>query len=214
MKLKIILVVGFFFSYCFLGCVSAEKTFQSGQKKADEISREFSQVRKLASQKIFNTFAKAKNVGKKNSYEEEMIRVKERLDLLERNKARQFDVDSLSASIEDLRKEIKTLKEKQREKVSSDLNKTSSQKNIQALSLFEQAEEHFKNKKWKKAIFAYEKAREKETDPQKIKKSIFNTGLSFQNLNLSKDAQAFFQEVIQKFPASKEAEEAENFLKK
>lgn len=77
---------------------------------------------------------------------------------------------------------------------------------------FKEAEKFFNEENWKKAIVAYERYREKNKDGKLFKKATFQIGQCFQNLDMKKEAQVFFKEVVSSFPKSEEAKKAKKFL--
>lgn len=76
------------------------------------------------------------------------------------------------------------------------------------------ANSHFENKHWEDAILAFEEYRKKYPKGDDYALATYRIGLSFQNLGLKEDAKAFFKEVVDKFPKSKEAGLAKTKLKK
>ena len=77
---------------------------------------------------------------------------------------------------------------------------------------FKKAERYFKEGAWKKAIVNYEKYREKNKKGPFYKKSTFQIGLCFQELEMHKEAKVFFREVLESFPKSAEARKAKQQL--
>lgn len=83
-----------------------------------------------------------------------------------------------------------------------------------AAGALDAANTHFDNKKWEDAILAYEEYRKKYPKGDDYGLATYRIGLSFQGLGLKEDAKAFFKEVVEKFPKSKEADLAKTKLKK
>ena len=79
---------------------------------------------------------------------------------------------------------------------------------------FEAAEGRFEAKKWKEAILDYEKYRKANPKGKHFATATLKIGQSFQELGLMDDASAFYEEVVAKFPKSKEATKANSRLKK
>lgn len=144
----------------------------------------------------------------------ELAQIKNRIHLLERNSVSKQDVDSI---IENLRKTFTRLEDQitllSKKQLSQKLEKSSVKAPSSALSLFDQAEKYFKDKQYKKAIFAYEEFRKSKPSSQKFKEATLKMGLSFMSLELKKEAEVFFKEVVDRFPNSKEAKQAQTFLK-
>ena len=174
---------------------------QSVQETVVDQSRQLEEAWLDGSRSLSNklsSFAKSKP----ENVQQSLSSIKERLDFLERNMLSQSDLDS---AIEPLRGELSDIKKSQ--------TKTEEKKPVEKKTILEQAEEHFKNEKWKQAIFAYEEFRKKEPQSDKFAEATLNIGLSFQKLELKEEAKVFFQEVIDQFPSSKSASSARQALK-
>lgn len=76
------------------------------------------------------------------------------------------------------------------------------------------AEDFFDKKEWKKAIVGYQKYRDLNPNGRRYADATYKIGVSFQELQMRDEAKAFYEEVIAKFPKSKEAQKAEYRLKK
>jgi TolA-binding protein len=79
--------------------------------------------------------------------------------------------------------------------------------------LFDQAEESFKAKDWKKAVLTYQKFRDSNPKSKKFAEATYKIGVAFQELGMSDEAKAFYDEVVAKFPQSAEARRAKARLK-
>ena len=140
----------------------------------------------------------------------------ERLDSLERNTVNKQDVDT---DIDSLRNVINQLQtrvaylEKQIKQNSKDQNSINKKESAKKDS-YNQAESYFRDKKWKQAIFAYEKFRKAQPQSLRFSKATLKIGMSFVELGLNKEAQVFFKEVVERFPKSEEAKEAKKLLEK
>ena len=77
---------------------------------------------------------------------------------------------------------------------------------------FKSGKKFFNEENWKKAVVAYERYREKNKNGKLFKKATFQIGQCFQNLDMKKEAQVFFKEVVSSFPKSEEAKKAKEFL--
>lgn len=80
-------------------------------------------------------------------------------------------------------------------------------------SHFSTAQEHFNNKKWEEAIYSFDEYRKANPKGNKYAEATYKMGLSFLSLGMKNDAKSFFEEVTQKFPKSKESEQAKGKLK-
>lgn len=78
---------------------------------------------------------------------------------------------------------------------------------------FASAEDNFESKKWKEAILDYEKYRKSYPKGKFFGAATYKIGVSFQELGMIDEAKAFYEEVIAKFPKSKEAGRASAKLK-
>lgn len=79
--------------------------------------------------------------------------------------------------------------------------------------LFDQAEESFEKKDWKKAAFTFQKFRDSNSKSKKFAEATYKIGYSFQELGMKDEAKSFYDEVIAKFPQSGEAKKAKARLK-
>lgn len=76
------------------------------------------------------------------------------------------------------------------------------------------AEDHFAKKEWKDAAFSYDKYRTQNPKGKMFAMATYKMGVCFQELGMNDEATAFYEEVIAKFPKSKEAEKSSTRLKK
>jgi len=70
------------------------------------------------------------------------------------------------------------------------------------------AEEAYSKKEWKNAILNYQAYRDQNPKGANYPVATYKIGVSFQELKMIDEAQAFFQEVIHKFPKSPSAKKA------
>lgn len=82
------------------------------------------------------------------------------------------------------------------------------------MGVIDKADGHFLKKDWEDAILAYEDYRKKNPKGSDYAHATYRIGLAFQSMGLKDDAKAFFKEVVEKFPKSKEASLAKDKLKK
>jgi len=73
---------------------------------------------------------------------------------------------------------------------------------------YDEAESLFEAKKWKEAIVNYQKYRDSNPKGKMYADATYKIGVCFQELKMKDEAKAFFDEVISKFPGSKEAKKA------
>ena len=179
----------------FCSCQSVQESVSDKSRTLEEAWLDGSR----ALSKKLSSFSKKQSVPEED-VQKTLNSIKERLDLLERNMVSKSDMDS---SIELLRSELSEIK--------NSMPKEEEQP-IQEKTLLEQAEEHFKNEKWKQAIFTYEEFRKQNPQSDKFAEATLNIGLSFQNLELKEESQIFLQEVLDQFPRSEEAKKARQAL--
>ncbi|MBI4924516.1 MAG: tetratricopeptide repeat protein [Bdellovibrio sp.] len=80
-------------------------------------------------------------------------------------------------------------------------------------ALFLRAESYYLLKDYKKAIIDFSKFPEKYQKSSKLSLALYKIGLSFESLGMKEDAKGFYQELVEKFPKSKEASRAKAKLK-
>lgn len=73
---------------------------------------------------------------------------------------------------------------------------------------YEEGEELFNARKWKEAIVAYQKYRDRNPKGKTYADATYKIGVCFHELGMKDEAKAFFEEVSEKFPKSKEAKKA------
>jgi TolA-binding protein len=78
---------------------------------------------------------------------------------------------------------------------------------------FELGDTRFEQKAWREAIFAYEDYRKSYPKGKNFGAATYKIGVCFQELGMLDDAKPFYDEVISKFPKSKEADRARSRLK-
>lgn len=116
----------------------------------------------------------------------------------------QDEVTRLSEAVATLSAEITAIKAaNESEAASSSVKKDS----------FDQAEELFEKKEWKKAVLTYQKFRDSNPKSKKFAEATYKIGVCFQELGMKEDAKTFFDEVITKFANSPEAKKAKTRLK-
>lgn len=71
--------------------------------------------------------------------------------------------------------------------------------------MFNEAEQLYGEKNWKKAMTAYQKFREVHPKDKNAATATLKIGICFQELGMSKEARIFYEETIEKYPESKSA---------
>ncbi len=103
------------------------------------------------------------------------------------------------------------LKDKENEEALESFNEVTSRSEKgkdAAEAFFGAGEADFSMGNYKKAILSYSKVQEAFAKSPRIPTSLYNIGLSFQKLNMSKEAKGFYSELIERFPKSPEAKKA------
>lgn len=78
---------------------------------------------------------------------------------------------------------------------------------------YDEAEGLFGSKKWKEAILSYQKYRDGNPKGKLYADATYKIGVCFQELGMKDEARTFYEELKEKFPASKEAKKAVTRLK-
>jgi len=78
---------------------------------------------------------------------------------------------------------------------------------------YDDGEDHFGAKRWKEAIVAYQKYRDSYPKGKMYPDATYKIGVCFQELGLKDESIPFFEEVMTKFPSSKEGKKAAYRLK-
>lgn len=116
----------------------------------------------------------------------------------------QEEVSKLQSQVDQLSGELHAIKS----------DAATSAKEASGKSGYDQGEEMFTKKEWKKAIFHYSKYRDKNPKSSKYADATYKIGVCFQELGLKDEAKTFYDEVITKFPQSPAAKSAKFRLKK
>ena len=78
---------------------------------------------------------------------------------------------------------------------------------------FQLGENKYDQKNWREAILDFERYRKNNPKGKKFASATLKIGDSFKELGMADEARAFYEEVISKFPKSKEAGQADKKLK-
>lgn len=100
------------------------------------------------------------------------------------------------------------------QKMNQSRNKATRKKSQKISYPFSLGEKHFKRKKWAEAIKHYEIYRKRYPEGRNYVEATYKMGLSFWNLNLKKEALAFFTEIVESFPRSRQSKKARVYLSK
>lgn len=123
------------------------------------------------------------------------------------------EITRLNIEVTDLRTQVAALVEEQRRVLQAQADKAAAAAKDREKGSYALAEEKFEQKNWKEAILDYEKYRKANPKGKQFAMATYKIGVSFQELGLIDEAKAFYEEVVSKFPKSKEADKASTRLK-
>lgn len=126
------------------------------------------------------------------------------------------DITRLSNEVEQLKAQMAALQDEQRRaaqqaQVAQAAQAVAAER--AAKNPYAAAQEKFEQKNWKEAILDFEKYRKSNPKGKNFAAATYKIGVSFQELGLSEDAKAFYEEVISKYPKSEDAKSAAKRLK-
>lgn len=124
--------------------------------------------------------------------------------LKERDDIYREEFNRLHAELAQLKTTIATFQEEQ----SRVAQAKAAQAAQAAANPFAAAEEKFENKNYREAILDYEKYRRANPKGKQFAAATYKIGVAFAEMGMPEDGKAFFEEVIAKFPKSKEADKA------
>ncbi|MCB9025007.1 MAG: tetratricopeptide repeat protein [Bdellovibrionaceae bacterium] len=78
---------------------------------------------------------------------------------------------------------------------------------------YQQAESDFSKKKWKEAAVGYQKYRDLNSKGKYYADATYKIGVCFQEMGMKKEAKAFYEEIIEKYPKSHITSKAQYRLK-
>lgn len=119
------------------------------------------------------------------------------------------EITHLSTELENLKTQMATLQEEQK-RAAAVTQQAVKEKEKGPFSI---AEEKFEQKNWKEAILDYEKYRKANPKGKQFPEATLKIGIAFQELGQGDVAQAFYEELVAKYPKSKEAGKAKTRLK-
>lgn len=173
------------------------------EKRAQEVARldefedEFRSIRGRI-EVVENQVAQANN-GQAERFNNEK---KARIDLESKFSAYEEALKKLEEQVVLLENEVKTLKSKKDAAPAATAKDT-----------FKNAEAAFGKKDWKQAIVEYEAYRKANPKGKNYSTATYKIGAAFHELNMKDEARSFYEEVVAKFPSSKEAKKASQKLK-
>lgn len=138
------------------------------------------------------------NAGQQGQADQER-RAKEQLD--QRFTAYEEELKKLGQQISTLAEDLRTIRSRSDKPITA------------AKGAFEAGESAFTQKDWQQAIVAYDNYRKAHPKGKKYSTATLKIGMAFQEMKFKDEAKAFYEEVIAKFPKSKDAKSAEQRLK-
>lgn len=132
---------------------------------------------------------------------------RQREELDRRFKAYEEALNKLESQVIALNEEVKALQAKAAKK------ETAAPAGNSAGGSFAAAEKAFEQKDWKLAILEYENYRNDNPKGKNYAAATLKIGMAFHELGKKEEAKIFFDEVVAKFPGSKEAKKASQRLK-
>lgn len=124
-------------------------------------------------------------------------------------KKMEMQITALNEEVTKMREEMANRKPEEPKKPESKPGKGKSA----AVAAFEEAEALLAQKKWREAIIAYEDYRKAAPKGKSVADATYKIGVCMQEVGMKAEAKLFFDEVISKFPGSKEAKKAAFRLK-
>ena len=113
--------------------------------------------------------------------------------------------------------EVQLLALSQKVEILQTQNKSSStgkaNSNSAQLNSFDSAANEFSKKNWKESIVSFEKYRTLNPKGKRYGEATYKIGYSFQELGMTAESRAFYNEVIEKFPKTDWAQKARDRLK-
>lgn len=166
----------------------------------DEQLRELNGRVEVVENKISNS-GQEQDASKKNLVEQNQ-------DLQRRMNLLQESMGKMEMQIAQLSNELATMK-------TENSATTSKKKEVNAgkKGTYDQAQELFNQKDWKKAILSYQKYRDENPRGKYFADATYKIGVCFQELAMKDEAKTFYEEVASKYPNSEEARRAKTRLK-
>lgn len=212
-------------SVAFVGCVSL--------KTRSELREEGSSTETPASRPAPKEFKEPKQatvVARAEDFDDQMRQLNGRVDAIENQlnqinaaqagekqsvtemakyadtkfQAYEEELKKLEATVQSLQQELTAMKAAPQPSASSITAAVSGK----GKTSYEEGEDLFAAKKWKEAVVSYQKYRDTYPKGKMYADATYKIGVCFQELKMKDEAKAFFDEVMSKFPGSKEAKKA------
>lgn len=198
---------------------------QNGLLKTRSDVREVEQKKQFQDQVSTLQKSTADVGGRFADVEDDLRRMNGRIEVLESrlaqsNSDREKILNAADSQAADLNKKINVLQEEisrldgqiaaltaEAQKPSTSSSSSSSKKND-----YEQGEDHFEAKEWRRAVLSYQKYRDANPKGKNFADATYKIGVCFQELGLKDEARTFYEEVVAKHPKSPEAKRAKTRL--
>lgn len=133
--------------------------------------------------------------------------------LKENNEIYKEEFGKLGAELTQLKEQLAQIRDESRKAAEAKAAAEAARAAEKAKDPWGAAEEKFDKKEWKEAILDYEKYRSANPNGKHIATATYKIGVCFQELGMAEEARAFYQEVVDKYPKSKDAPRAAQRLK-
>lgn len=182
---------------------------QKGQSAADEVNRadEINETLRDLNGRIENLENQLQNSNKNN----EKLKTEKDLTIQELDRKTQLLQEELTKTetvIAQLQAELMQIKSNQAMASTAAAANSSKTEKKSTSETYNQAEDMFRQKDWKKAILTYQKYRDDNPKGKMLPEATYKIGVSFQELGMKDEAKTFYEEVIAKFSKSEMAKKA------
>lgn len=182
---------------------------QKGQSAADEVNRadEINETLRDLNGRIENLENQLQNSNKNN----EKLKTEKDLTIQELDRKTQLLQEELTKTetvIAQLQAELMQIKSNQAMASTAATANSSKAEKKSTSETYNQAEDMFRQKDWKKAILTYQKYRDDNPKGKMLPEATYKIGVSFQELGMKDEAKTFYEEVIAKFSKSEMAKKA------
>lgn len=131
--------------------------------------------------------------------------------LRERDEAYREEFAKVQGELSRLREQVAALQAEQKRSAQQAASSSSASNSNNP---YADAEALFEKKSWREAILSYERYRSRNPKGKFFSAATYKIGVCFQELGMNEEAAVFYEEVVAKFPKSKDAGRASTRLKK
>lgn len=133
--------------------------------------------------------------------------------LKENNEIYKEEFAKLNAEVTQLKEHLAQMREESRRAAEARAAEAAHAAERRAKDPWGAAEEKYEKKEWKEAILDYEKYRSANPNGKHLATATYKIAACFQELGMIEEARAFYEEVVAKYPKSKDAGKASQRLK-